>query len=286
MDIFFASLLPLAVVVIMFSLGLGLTPNDFRRIIERPRAFCLGAVNQIILLPLIAYGIIMIFGFTAETAVGIMILAACPGGAVSNIVTRLARWDVALSVTLTASFSLTCVLTIPFILDFAVFRFMGSATPDFDIAATAITAFLYTALPIALGLSLRSLAPEVTAALAPLMFKIAMVLFFGVIAGAILSNWQIVADNFASLGLGLLTLIGAVSVAGYVVSRGLKTTSREAKTIAIETGVQNGALALAIAGVLGTGGAAFNAYSVPAALYGVVWLGSALPAFLLLSRGK
>ncbi|MEO9825128.1 MAG: bile acid:sodium symporter [Paracoccaceae bacterium] len=284
MDVFIAVLLPLAVVVIMFSLGLGLTPADFRRIAERPRAFCIGALNQIVLLPLIAYAIILILGFTSETAVGIMILAACPGGAASNIITKLANWDVALSVTLTATFSLTCVVTIPLVLDFAVIHFMGAAAPEIDIASTAITAFLLTALPITLGVSLRAAAPTATAAIAPLLAKVAVVLFVGVIAGAIMSNWQVVTDNFARLGLGMFALVAALSIIGFVVSRLLKASNREAKTIAIETGVQNGALALAIAGLLVANGPTFNAYAIPAALYSVVWLGAALPAFLLLAR--
>ena len=284
MDVFIAVLLPLAVVVIMFSLGLGLTPSDFRRIAERPRAFCIGALNQIALLPVIAYVIILVFGFTAETAVGIMILAACPGGAASNIVTKLADWDVALSVTLTATFSLTCVVTIPIVLGFAVTHFMESSAPDIDIASTAITAFLLTALPITLGVTLRAAAPQATTVIAPTLAKVAVVLFVGVIGGAIASNWQVVTDNFARLGLGLFALVAALSVIGYVVSRLLRASDQEAKTIAIETGVQNGALALAIAGLLVANGPTFNAYAIPAALFSVVWLGTALPAFLLLAR--
>ncbi|MEO0664659.1 MAG: bile acid:sodium symporter family protein, partial [Pseudomonadota bacterium] len=89
MELLTGALLPLAVVIIMFSLGLGLTPSDFRRIVERPRAFCIGALNQVFLLPLMAYVVVRLFGFTSETAVGFMILAACPGGAASNIVTKL-----------------------------------------------------------------------------------------------------------------------------------------------------------------------------------------------------
>lgn len=284
MEVFIAVLLPCSVVVIMFSLGMGLTPSDFRRIAERPRAFCIGALNQIILLPVIAYVIILVFGFTSETAVGIMILAACPGGAASNIITKLANWDVALSVTLTATFSLTCVVTIPIILRFAVTHFMGSTAPDIDIASTAITAFLLTALPITLGVTLSAAAPKATARVAPTLAKVAVVLFVGVIAGAIASNWQVVTENIARLGLGLFALVAALSVIGYVVSRFLRASDREAKTIAIETGVQNGALALAIAGLLVVNGPAFNAYAIPAALYSVVWLGTALPALLLLAR--
>lgn len=286
MDVFISALLPFAVVVIMFSLGLGLTPSDFQRIAERPRAFWIGALNQIVLLPVIGYTIIRIFGFTGETAVGIMILAACPGGAASNIVTKLANWDVALSVTLTATFSLTCVMTIPVVLDFAVTQFMGSTAPEIDIASTAVTAFLLTALPITLGVGLRAAAPTATNAIAPALAKMAVVLFVAVIVGAISSNWQVVTDNFARLGLGLFALVAALSIIGFTLSRLLGASDREAKTIAIETGVQNGALALAIAGLLVANGPAFNAYAIPAALYSVVWLGVALPAFLLLARHR
>lgn len=286
MDVFVAMLLPLAVLVIMFSLGLGLTPADFRRIAERPRAFCIGALNQVILLPVIAYVVIIVFGFTAETAVGIMILAACPGGAASNIITKLANWDVALSVTLTATFSLTCVVTIPIILDFAVTHFMGTEAPNVDIQSTAIAAFLLTALPITLGVMLRAAAPATTAAIAPLFAKVAVVLFVGVIVGAIASNWQVVTDNIAKLGIGLFSLVAALSIIGFFVSHLLRSSVREAKTIAVETGVQNGALGLAIAGLLVAEGPVFSAYAIPAALYSVVWLGTALPAFLVLARSS
>ncbi|MEP4196827.1 MAG: bile acid:sodium symporter [Aliishimia sp.] len=284
MDVFVAVLLPFAVVVIMFSLGLGLTPADFRRILQRPRAFCIGALNQIVLLPVIAYVIIIVFGFTSETAVGIMILAACPGGAASNIITKLADWDVALSVTLTATFSLTCAVTIPFVLDFAMTHFMGAAAPDVEIASTAITAFVLTALPITLGVTFRTAAPALAGTIAPTLATFAVILFIGVIAGAILSNWQVVTDNIATLGLGLFTLIAALSLTGIAVSRLFGVSDREAKTIAIETGVQNAALALAIAGLLFVGGPTFNAFAIPAALYSVVWLGTALPTFLLLAK--
>ncbi|MFY0617742.1 bile acid:sodium symporter family protein [Shimia sp.] len=286
MDVFVTGFLPLAVVLIMFSLGLDLSLADFRRIAERPRAFCIGALNQIILLPLIAYVVILIFGFTAETAVGIMILAACPGGAASNIITKLAGWDVALSVTLTATFSLTCVVTIPIVLGFAVTQFMGVDAPEINIASTAISTFLLTALPITLGVTFRAAVPNITENIVPILAKVALVLFVGVIAGAIASNWQIVTDNIARLGLGLFTLIAALSVIGFVSSRFLRASAREAKTIAIETGVQNGALALAISGLLVVHGPTFNAYAIPAALYSVVWLTTALPIFLLIARSR
>ncbi|MEM9573640.1 MAG: bile acid:sodium symporter [Pseudomonadota bacterium] len=283
MDVFVALLLPLAVAVIMFSLGLGLTPEDFRRIVKRPRAFCIGALNQIVLLPIIAYIIILVFEFRNETAVGIMILASCPGGAASNVITRLAKWDVALSVTLTAAFSLSCVVTIPIILSFAVTQFMQTTAPDIDITSTAITAFLLTALPIVLGVMLRAAVPKATAIVAPTLAKLALVLFAAVIFAAIASNWQVVTDNIAQLGAGMIFLVAALSITGFIVSRLLGSSNREAKTISVETGVQNGALALTIAGLLIADGPTFNAYAVPAALYSVVWIGTALPTFLVIA---
>lgn len=283
MDIFVATLLPLAVVVIMFSLGLGLTPADFRRIVARPRAFCIGALNQVVLLPVLAYLIVLALRFTAETAVGFMILAACPGGAASNVVTKLAGWDIALSVTLTAAFSLTCVVTIPFVLDFAMVRFMGTDAPEIDIAATTLTTFLLTALPITIGVALRMAAPKATAAIASASFKLALALFVGVIAGAILSNWQVVTVHLARVGPGLLALLAAVSAVALAASRLLGASDLEAKTISVETGVQNGALALALAALLVPDEPAFNAYAIPAAIYGVVWLGTALSALLFVS---
>ncbi|GIT93257.1 hypothetical protein JANAI62_36990 [Jannaschia pagri] len=274
MDVFVATLLPLAVVVIMVSLGLDLTTADFRRIVTRPRAFFIGALNQVVLLPVVAYLIILAFGFTGETAVGLMILAACPGGAASNVVTKLADWDVALSVTLTATFSLTCIATLPVVLAFAMGQFMGEAVSDVNIAQAAFTAFLLTALPIGLGMTLRIAAPGAMAAIAPAFSKLAVVLFVAVILGAFASNWDVVTNNIGQVGFGLLTLLALLTAIGLAVSRMLGASDREAKTIAVETGVQNGALALAIAALLLPDGETFGAYAIPAALYGAVWIGA------------
>ena len=277
MDIIVSALLPLAVIIIMFCLGLGLTPADFQRIWYRPRAALVGGLNQILLLPLAALAIILVFGFEKETAVGFMILAACPGGAVSNIITRLANWDVALSVTLTATFSLTCVLTIPLILDLAMRQFMGQAAPEIDISATALTAFVLTALPISIGVALRAMAPLKAARIEPVLSRAAALLFATIILAAIASNWPIVTSNIAELGFGLLALILLLSAIGLLGAPLLGSSAVEARTITIETGVQNGALGISIAALLLPGEGVFNAYAIPSALYSVVWLGSVLP---------
>ena len=153
-------------------------------------------------------------------------------------------------------------------------------------ASTALTDFLLTTLPIALGIALNAAAPRTITVISPVVAKAAAVLFVGVIAGAIGSNWHVVTDNIARLGLGLFKLVAALSVIGFGVSRWLGSSDQEAKTISIETGVQNGALALATAAPLVADGPPFNAYAIPAAIFSVVWLTTALLGFLLLARSS
>ncbi|MEM1066781.1 MAG: hypothetical protein AAGJ74_14870 [Pseudomonadota bacterium] len=140
------------------------------------------------------------------------------------------------------------------------------------------------ALPVTLGVAMRMSAPRATSVIAPALAKAAVVLFVWVVVGAISTNWRSVFDNIAQLGFGLLSLGAALSVLGFAVSRLLGGPDREAKTITIETGVQNGALGVAIAGLLVADGPTFNAVAILAALYGVVWPGAALPNFLILAR--
>ena len=283
-EIFISVLLPLAVVIIMFCLGLGLTAADFQRIGRRPRAFCVGALNQIILLPCIALMVILVFGISSETAVGIMILAACPGGAISNIVTKLSNWDVALSVTLTAVFSLTCVLTVPLILGFSMQLFMGSAAPAVDISSTVLAMFLWTVAPILAGVTVRSAASQTIADIEPLFSKISMLLFAVVVGGAIISNWGVVAENYLRLGPALFSVGALLTLIGVMSSRLLGCTDVEAKTISLETGVQNGALGIAIATLLLPNTDELSAYAIPSAIYGVVWIVTVLPIFAFLAR--
>jgi BASS family bile acid:Na+ symporter len=282
MDIFVSVLLPLGLVFIMFSLGVGLTSEDFLRVGRHPRAFFIGAVHQIFLLPVIAYTLILVFGFTAEIAVGIMILAACPGGAVSTVISKLAKWDAALSVTLTAVTSLTCVITVPLILGFAINGFMGDAVPAIDIRAAAITMFLLSVVPISLGVVVRALAPVAATTFEPILGQIAATHFAIIICAAITMNWGLIANNIALLGPGLLALVVLLTTAGFFAPRMLGCTLIEAKTISIETGVQNGTMGIGIAAILVGGGEGFSPYAIPSAVYGVVWYLTILPALFFL----
>ena len=265
----------------MFSLGIGLTPADFLRVGTRPASFFIGAFNQVILLPVVAFCVISLFGLTAELAVGVMILAACPGGVTSSIIAKLARADVALSVSLTAVISLASVVTVPLVLSFAAQHFMGSSAPDIDITATALTMFALTAVPIALGLGLRAVAPRLVHRVEPYVGGVATILFAVIVLAALAANWGLFTKNLAVLGPALITLLVVLTALGYFVTRALGRTRGEAKTISIETGVQNGTLGIAIAAIVIGSGSGFSAFALASAVYGILMYLVILPVIFI-----
>ncbi|WP_179380087.1 bile acid:sodium symporter family protein [Jannaschia marina] len=276
--------LPLALAFIMFSLGVGLTGADFRRVGQRPLAFLIGALNQVVLLPLVAFGVARAFGITGEIAVGLMILAACPGGVTSNIVSRLARGDVALSVSLTAVISLTSMVTVPLILGLSLNHFLGADAPPVNIVGTAFTMFLLTAVPIALALLARRAAPGPMMRAEPVLTRVATALFVLVIGGALAANWALFVENVPRLGPALVVLLVLLTTVGFVVPRLLGRTRMEAKTISVETGIQNGTLGIAVAALVVGGGEGFSAYALPSAVYGVLMYLILVPVVLLYRR--
>jgi BASS family bile acid:Na+ symporter len=281
MDILVSVVLPLGLAFIMFSLGAGLTVADFLRVGQRPLAFFVGALNQVLLLPVVAYLVILLFGIEAELAVGIMILAACPGGVTSNVVSRLARGDVALSVTLTAVISLASVITVPIIMSLAMSAFMGADAPEIDITATAITMFAITVVPLSLGLGLRMLFPAGMIRAEPVLSKIAVALFAMIIIAALGANWALFVENMAVIGAALVTLLVILTAMGFYIPRLLGRTRNEAKTISIESGIQNGTLGIAVAALIVGDGTGISAYAVPSAVYGPVMYLTLLPALFI-----
>lgn len=281
MDFLVSVVLPLGLAFIMFSLGVGLTPADFLRVGQRPTAFLVGMFNQVFLLPLIAFLVVIGFGIQAEIAVGFMILAACPGGVTSNVVSRLGKGDVALSVSLTAVISLLSVITVPIILSFAMIRFMGDAAPDVDITKTAVTMFLLTVVPITLGLALRAIFTDAMIRAEPILTKIAVALFAAIIIAAVAGNWDLFLINLPLMGPALVVLLIVLTTVGFVLPRMMGRTRSEAKTISIETGVQNGTLGIAIAAIIVSGGEGFSPYAIPSAVYGVVMYLIILPTVFI-----
>jgi BASS family bile acid:Na+ symporter len=283
-DVLISVVLPLGLAFIMFTLGVGLTPADFARVGQRPLAFFIGALNQSILLPLVTFICVLAFGIRAEMAVGFMILAACPGGVTSNVISKLAKGDVALSVSLTAVISLASVVTVPLILGLSMGYFMGDAAPEIDITKTAVTMFALTVVPVTLGLGARAVAPAAMTRAEPKLSAVATILFAVIVLAALAANWALFVENIVVIGPALLVLLAALTTIGFVVPRLLGRSVTEAKTISVETGVQNSTLGIAVAAIIVGGEGGFTAYALPSAVYGILMYLIILPVVLKYRR--
>ena len=284
MDVLISVVLPLGLAFIMFTLGVGLTPADFARVGQRPLAFFIGALNQSILLPLVTFICVLGFGIRAEMAVGFMILAACPGGVTSNVISKLAKGDVALSVSLTAVISLASVVTVPLILGLSMGYFMGDAAPAIDITKTAVTMFVLTVVPVTLGLGARAMAPAAMTRAEPKLSAVATILFAVIVLAALAANGALFVENIVVIGPALLVLLAALTTIGFVVPRLLGRSVTEAKTISVETGVQNSTLGIAVAAIIVGGEGGFTAYALPSAVYGILMYLIILPVVLKYRR--
>lgn len=286
MDILVNVVLPLSLAIIMLSLGVGLTPTDFRRVAERGWVFAVGAVCQIVLIPIVAYIVIVLFGLSGAIAAGVMLLAFCPGGVTSNVVSRLANGDVALSVSLTALISLLSIVTVPFLVGWSIGHFMGEDAPDFSVASLAIAMFVITALPVCIGMCIRFFAPTFADRVEPKLIVIASILFVVIILAAIASNWGLFVENFASLGpalaaLNIVTMVGGLMIAGL-----LGLTWAEQKTISIEVGIQNGTLGITLAPIIAGVAGGIPTIGLPSAVYGAIMYLTAVPFVLWLRSRK
>ena len=275
--------LPLALAFIMLGLGLGLTFDDFARVVRRPRDFALGAACQIVVLPLVAFVLASLWPMAPELALGLMIIAAAPGGVTSNILTAFARGDVALSISLTAVISLLSVITIPVIVVFSYARFIGEqAGEDISVAGTAIGVFLIVAVPVLIGLLVRRFAEGFALRVEPAARKLSAVLFVLVLAGAIIQERANIVPYFAEAGLVTLVLNLAMMAIAWGLARLFATGPTQRIAIAIECGLQNGTLAIAVAVLLFGGGLA----TVPAATYSLIMFATALIYIAVLRRGS
>lgn len=286
LDILVNVVLPLSLAVIMLSLGIGLTPTDFRRVAERGWVFGIGAACQLVLLPVVAYIIVIGFGLTGAIAAGVMLLAFCPGGVTSNVVTRLAKGDVALSVSLTALISLLSIVTVPFLVGWSVVHFMGEDAPEVSVVSLAIAMFLLTALPVSIGMIIRHFVPAFANKVEPKLVTLASILFGLIILAAIASNWDLFVANFASLGPALAVLNIVTMLAGLGVGTMLGMTWSERKTISIEVGVQNGTLGITLAPLIAGVAGGIPTIGLPSAIYGVIMYLTAIPFVLWLRSPK
>jgi BASS family bile acid:Na+ symporter len=276
--------LPIALGVIMLGLGLGLTVDDFRRVFRYPRAAVIALGCQIILLPAACFGLVLLFDLPPELAVGMMLLAASPGGTTANLYSHLFGGHVALNVTLTAVNSVLAVLTLPFVVNLSADYFLGAGTNvglQFDKAAQV---FAIVLVPVAIGMVVRSRAPGLAERLNRPVRILSVVVLVAVIVGAVIKDRANIADYFVSIGLAVL-VFNLISLAvGYGVPRLAGVDHRAAIATGFEIGIHNSTLAIAIA----LSPALLNStrMAVPAAVYGIVMFFTAAAFGYLVTRRR
>lgn len=277
MDILINVVLPLSLAIIMLSLGIGLTFSDFTRVITQFKAFAIGAMSQLLLLPVVAYAVATLFGLPGELAVGLMLLSFCPGGVTSNMIAKLANGDVALSVSLTAIVSLLSILTVPLLAAWSVMHFMGENGPEVSVAELAIKMFLITTLPVFIGLCIRRFATHFAIRIEPVLSGLASVLFAIIVIAALAGNWEVFIGSRATLWPALIALLLALLTGGLIIAKAAQLSWPEVKTISLESGIQNATLGIAMAAIISGQSEGFSDMALPSAAYGILMYFIAAP---------
>ena len=269
--------LPASLIFIMLSLGLGLELSDFTNLVRKPRSFFVGLTNQILLLPIVTYIVILVFGITKEAAVGMMILACCPGGVTSNIITKLAKGDTALSISYTAFNSILAIVTLPLIVGFSMKSFMGLEAPDINILSLGLTMFFITAVPVGIGLLIREKNKYYADKLEPKASKISTILFAIIILGALLSEWETFINNFVLLGPAIVLLILTMLIIAYKSSKLFKMSDKQSITVAIESAMQNGTVGITVGNLIINPESGLSILSIPSGVYSILMYLICLP---------
>ena len=242
---------PLALALIMFGLGLGLTVKDFVRVIKQPKDFSIGLISQLILLPIIAYILVVIFNTSIEIALGVMIIASAPGGVTSNVLTKFANGDVALSISLTAIISLVSVISVPFII-FKSADLLGieNISKEISILSISLKMFFVVTIPVILGMIIRKFATNFINSKANLIQKISIFLFIIVFSAIWIEEWENIFNYLKQAGLITLILNLIMMIVGYFLAKFLASGIAQRKSISLECGLQNGTLAVFVASQL------------------------------------
>ena len=258
---------PIALALIMLGLGLGLSTRDFLRVINNPKDFTVGIICQLILLPIVAYILLLILRLPVELALGLMIIAAAPGGVTSNVLTKFANGDVALSISLTAIGSLISIISVPFIV-FSSAKLLGVTDLSSDITMTgiALKMALVVTVPVILGMIIRSFAENFISSNINIVNRITGILFIVVFAAIWIEERENIISYLGQAGLAVLILNVVMMTLAFYIAKGFATGIPQRKCISLECGLQNGTLAVFVATQI------FNdvAYMVPTAAYALI----------------
>ena len=273
------SIAPVCLAIIMFGLGLGLTVADFKRVITIPRDFFIGFLGQVIILPIIAFILIHIISMPPEIALGVMVIAAAPGGVTSNILTKFANGDVALSVTLTAVVSLISVITVPLII-YNSASFLGfETTKEITMFNIAAKMFFVVTVPVIFGMIVRSLMTVVILSKTLLVQRLSVILFLIVFISIWVEEWDRIISFITRAGLVAFILNITMIFIGYYMAKFLASGLEQRKCISLECGLQNGTLAVFVATQL------FDeiVFMVPTAAYALIMFVTSI-IFVLIVR--
>lgn len=260
-------ILGVSLMVVMLGMGLSLVVEDFRRIFFQPKAIILGLCNQIIFLPLLAFALAVLFSVKAEIAIGLMILAACPGGPTSNLISHLAKADTALSVTLTAFSSFITIISIPFIINFSLEYFLDQSTfIQLNLTETFLQILMIVIIPISIGMLIRKHKEKFALKMGKPVRVSSAILLVIVIVGILIKEKEIIFPSLKETGLVILILNLLVMLLGYFSAKMFKISNKRALSIAIESGIQNGTLGITIAVVLLKN----TAFAIVPAVYGII----------------
>ncbi len=272
---------PIALALIMLTLGLGLTTSDFTRVIKRPKDFLVGLICQVILLPIIAFVLIKILNVQPALALGVMIIAAAPGGVTSNILTKFANGDVALSVSLTAIISLLSILTVPFIvIKSADLLDINYLSKEISMSGISIKMFLVVTLPVVIGMLIRKFAQNFILNRTALIEKISLTLFMIVFISIWLEEWDNIIMYISRAGVITLILNVTMMVLGFYVAKIFASGIEQRKCISLECGLQNGTLAVFVSTQI------FDdiIYLIPTASYALIMFVTSIIFVLLLKK--
>ncbi len=244
--------LPVALAIIMFGMGLGLTVHDFKRVFKAPKIIFIGLLCQIILLPILAFGICLALNLPPEFSLGLMVLAASPGGATSNLITHLAKGNTALSVSLTAVSSTITMFSAPLIVQLAIAQF-GLSFSEFEMpfAETVLSIFLITMLPVSLGMIVKNYKKELAEKSEKTFNIISAIILVIIIVGAISKNKEVFTRPDINIIIASTLLLNILSMLlGFLIPAIFSASLKDRVTISIETGIQNATLGIVISATL------------------------------------
>ncbi len=280
MDEISSLIVGISLMIIMFGMGLSLTIADFKRVIDEPKAILIGLINQLVLLPIIGFTLVTFIEVPAEIAIGIMILAACPGGATSNIIAFLAKGDTALSVSLTAVASIVTIFSIPLIVGFSIAHFQSAeAQMELDAKKMIIQLLSIVVIPVMVGMILRAKATSLALKMEKTVHIIATVLFVLITVGLIIKEHANIIPYFKQAGIPT-TLLNVISLSlGYLTARIFQLRKSQSISIAVESGVQNSGLAITIAIITLQN----TTYGIAAAIYTLIMYAT---GFIIIMFGR